>query len=136
MTGPRKTTVWPRAVAAAIRAAGDLGRRRHDELDRVLERLARAREEDVAGAGADVDGEDAGRRAWADAGLNGGGHDGEGFAGAGNGLSRPVRVGTWLKRSFQTFFMASSTMSLLILLSPTLRSTKMMGSSTTLNPSL
>jgi len=36
-----------------------------------------------------------------------------------------------LKRSFQTFVIGSRTMSLLILLSPTLRSTKTMGSSTT-----
>ena len=107
---------------------GDLCGRGHDELDRVLERLAGTREEDVAGAGADVDGEDAG-------GLCCGGHGGREVRCA-RRRPQPARVGTWLKRSFQTFFIASSTMSLLILLSPTLRSTKMMGSSTTLNPSL
>ena len=105
----------------------DLRRRGHDQLDRVLERLAGTREEDVAGAGAHVDREDAG-------GLCCGGHGGRGSARRGPQAVR--RVGTWLKRSFQTFFIASTTMSLLILLSPTLRSTKMMGSSTTLNPSL
>ena len=127
MTGPRKTTVWPRAVAAAIARPHDLGRRGHDQLDRVLERLAGTREKDVAGAGAHVDREDAGGLCW-------GGHGGGG--GARRGPQAVRRVGTRLKRSFQTFFIASTTMSLLILLSPTLRSTKMMGSSTTLNPSL
>ena len=60
---------------------------------------------------------------------------GEGLGGAA-AASAGRRVGTSLKRSFQTFFIASTTMSLLILLSPTLRSTKMMGSSTILKPSL
>ena len=110
---------------------------RHDELDGVLERLAGTREEDVGGAGADVDGEDAragvswGRRRAGGAPAAAGGG---GAVGAAAHAGR--RAGALLKRSFQTLVIASRTMSLLILLSPTLRSTKMMGSSTTLKPSL
>ena len=129
MTGPRKTTVWPRAVAAAIRApatcvaegttsltafsSGWPGRVRRMSLVPAPTSIART----PAGCAAEVTAA-------------------EGFGCARQEPQPACRVGTWLKRSFQTFFMASTTMSLLILLSPTLRSTKMMGSSTTLNPSL
>ena len=125
MTGPRKTTVWPRAVAAAILApatcvaegttsltafsSGWPGRVKRMSLVPAPTSTART----PAGCAAEVTAE-----------------------GRAPAASARRRVGTWLKRSFQTFFMASRTMSLLILLSPTLRSTKMMGSSTTLNPSL
>ena len=66
--------------------SGDLRGRGHDQLDRVLERLAGTREEDVAGAGADVDGEDAG-------GLCCGGHGGGGLRRA-RREPQPARVGT------------------------------------------
>ena len=101
--------------------------RRHDELDGVLERLAGTREQDVGRAGADVDGEDARGRARVGA---------PAARAAPAPPLTPAAGRRLLKRSFQTLVMASSTMSLLILLSPTLRSTKMMGSSTTLKPSL
>ncbi len=114
---------------SALRRLGDLRRndlcaRRHDELDGVLEGLAWAREEDVGGTGADVDRENALR--------------GPPVGSAAVGRCA-VHAGLWtgalLKRSFQTFFIASITMSLHIFDSPTWRSTKMMGSSTILKPS-
>ena len=138
MTGPRKTTVWPRAVAAAIRApatcvadgttsltafsSGWPGRVRRMSVVPAPTSTARTPAGFASGAR---------RRAVLRRSRRGG------------GLRRTLRapqparrVGTRLKRSFHTFFIASTTMSLLILLSPTLRSTKMMGSSTTLKPSL
>ena len=151
---------------AARRRCADLRRhhlraRRHHELDGVLERLAGHGEQHVRRARAHVHGQDAecgeavvlrggtraGRGRACRARFAGARHRVSGRARVTGALRRPRagrarvagahrRVGTPLKRSFQTFVMASSTMSLLILLSPTLRSTKMMGSSTTLKPSL
>ncbi len=136
--------------------SGHLGGRGHHELDGVLQRLAGAREQDVRGAGADVDGEHAsGPRAVAR--LAAPARRPPALVSrrrSSHGRRRPARlesrcrtprarrpqagcrVGTPLKRSFQTLTRASRKMSPLILLSPTLRSTKMMGSSTTLKPSL
>ncbi len=117
--------------------AHHLGAGGDDQLDRVLNGLAGEREQDVGGAGAHVDGEDAGAAATAERGRTAGAIAASGLGGA-SGAARHAgrRAGTPLKRSFQTFFIASRTMSLLILLSPTLRSTKMIGSSTTLKPIL
>ena len=86
MTGPRKTTVWPRGRRRGDARGGHLGRRRHHQLDGVLERLAGAGDEDVAGAGADVDGEHAGLRC--------GGHGGEVL-----GVTRGLRpAAAWARR--------------------------------------
>ncbi|OPZ44702.1 MAG: hypothetical protein BWY94_01628 [Actinobacteria bacterium ADurb.BinA094] len=64
-----------------------LGRRRHHELDGVLERLTGPRQEDVGGAGADVHGEHAG--------LVCGGHGREGLAVG----ARIRRDGSWARRA-------------------------------------
>ena len=106
-------------------ARDHLGARRDDQAHSVLERFAGQGQKDVGGAEADVDGEDPGftRRAAR-----------PGVASRHAGPPARARAGG-LKRSFQTFVIASRTMSLVIFDSPTLRSTKMMGSSTTRKPS-
>ncbi len=118
-------------------ARHDLRARGHDQAHPVLERLAGKGDEDVGGPQPYIEREDP--RAVTRSQRRGA----AGAAAVRNARGRRVphagpparaRAGG-LKRSFQTFFIASTTMSLVIFDSPTLRSTKTMGSSTTRKPS-